>query len=89
MITLDANDEILIRESSTDKEGLVEICTQFNSPRKKCWRFLGTVKNEKIIASQLSSPYTNLIQDLFGAGRISAMKNAQVTLLKIVEALMQ
>ena len=36
MITLDANDEILIRESPTDKEGLVEICTQFNSPRKKC-----------------------------------------------------
>ena len=56
MITLDANDEILIRESSTDKEGLVEICTQFNSPRKKCWRFLVTVKNQKIIASQLSSP---------------------------------
>ena len=56
MITLDANDEILIRESSTDKEGLVEISTQFNSPRKKFWRFLETVKNEKIIASQLSSP---------------------------------
>ena len=35
-ITLDANDEILRRESPTDKEGLVEICTQFNSPRKKC-----------------------------------------------------
>ena len=56
MITLDANDEILIRESPTDKEGLVEICTQLNSPRKKYWPFLGTVKNEKIIASQLSSP---------------------------------
>ena len=56
MITLDANDEILIRESPTDKEGLVEICTQFNNPRKKYWRFLATVKNEKIIASQLSSP---------------------------------
>ena len=40
-----------------DKEGLVEICIQFNSPRKKRWRFLGTVKIEKIIASQLSSPY--------------------------------
>ena len=56
MITLDANDEIIIRESPTGEEGLIEICTQFNSPRKKCWRFLGTVKNEKIIASQLSSP---------------------------------
>ena len=33
MITLDANDEILIRESPTDKEGLFEICTQFNGPR--------------------------------------------------------
>ena len=31
---------------------------------------------------------TNLIQDLFGAGRISAMKSAQVTLIKTVEALM-
>ena len=32
---------------------------------------------------------TNLIQDLFGAGRISAMKGAQATQIKIVEALMQ
>ena len=36
MITLDAYDKILIRESPTDKEGLIEICTQFNGSRKKC-----------------------------------------------------
>ena len=32
---------------------------------------------------------TNLIQDSFGAGRISAMIGAQVTQIKTVEALMQ
>ena len=32
---------------------------------------------------------TNLIQDLFGAGRINAMKGAQATQIKIVEELMQ
>ena len=31
----------------------------------------------------------NQIQDLYGAGRISAMKGVQETLLKIVVALMQ
>ena len=56
MITLDKNHEIWPRESPTDKLGLSEIRTQFNSPRKKFWRFLQTVKNEKNIASKLSSP---------------------------------
>ena len=32
---------------------------------------------------------TNLIQDLFGAGRIIAMKSAPVTRIKTVEAPMQ
>ena len=56
MITLDKNHEIWPRESPTDKLGLSEIRTQFNSPRKKFWRFLQTVKNEKNIAFKLSSP---------------------------------
>jgi len=61
MITLDKNHEIWPRESPTDKLGLTEIRIQFNSPRKKFWRFLQTVKNEKNIASKLSSPYPTLI----------------------------
>jgi len=60
MITLDKTHEIWPRESPTDKLGLSEIRTQFNSPRKKFWRFLQTVKNEKNIASKLSSPYRGL-----------------------------
>ena len=34
MITFDENYDISTRESPTDKEGLVEICTQLNCPRK-------------------------------------------------------
>ena len=56
MQRLDGNDEILIRESPTDKEDLIEICTHFNGPRKKCWRFLGTVKNKKKL-SPLNYPH--------------------------------
>jgi len=56
MITLDETHEIWPRESPTDKLGLSEIRTQFNGRRKKFWRFLQTVKNEKNIASKLSSP---------------------------------
>ena len=37
MITLDANDEILLRESPTDKEGLVEICTFRDSKKWKIY----------------------------------------------------
>ena len=55
MITLDKNHEIWPRESPTDKLGLSEIRTQLNSPRKKFWRFLQTVKNKKI--SPLNYPH--------------------------------
>ena len=55
MITLDKNHEIWPRESPTDKLGLSEIRAQFNSPRKKFWRFLQTVKTEKI--SPLNYPH--------------------------------
>jgi len=43
---MDKNHEICPRESPTDNLGLSEIRTQFNSPRKKFWRLLQTVKNE-------------------------------------------
>ena len=40
IITSEANDKTWMRESSTDREGLIEIRTRFINPRPNFWQFL-------------------------------------------------